>query len=65
MKGFAEISDFVTKQEHYTEALNKVKGHFREEDKFKDEFIIASPKISISKMILDRIIRKYSESVDW
>ena len=66
-KFYYDISDFVTKQEHYNEAFNMVKAHqnFKEEDKFKDEFIIASPKISISKMILDRIIRKYSESIDW
>ncbi len=47
--------------------ISNIKEHpnFREEDKFKQEFIFSSLKIPVSRMILDRITRKHSESIDW
>lgn len=47
--------------------LINIKEHnnFKDEDKFKNEFIYASPKASVARMILDRIIRESSESIDW
>ena len=45
----------------------EIKSHssVTNEGKFKTEFISASLKPSVSKMILDRIIKKHSESIDW
>lgn len=47
--------------------LNNIKEHsnFKDEDKFKNEFIYSSPKSSVARMILDRIVRSCAESVDW
>lgn len=47
--------------------ITNIKDHnnFKDEDKFKNEFIYASPKSSVSRMILDRIVKLSSESVDW
>jgi uncharacterized protein with ParB-like and HNH nuclease domain len=61
------LSDSIIDDSNIDEILSKIKEHpnFKEEDKFKNEFIYSSPKGSISKMILDRITRKHSESVDW
>jgi uncharacterized protein with ParB-like and HNH nuclease domain len=66
-KFYYQLSDFISKKEHYSESVNKIKKHlnFKEEVKFKDEFIVLRPKMSVSKMILDRIVRLSSESVDW
>ena len=60
------MSDFISKK-NITQSVNKIKKHvnFQEEVKFKDEFIVLRPKMSVSKMILDRIVRLSSESVDW
>lgn len=61
------LSEQITSDETLTEGINKIKNHqnFRDEEKFKLEFIVASPKASISKLILDRICRNMSESIDW
>jgi uncharacterized protein with ParB-like and HNH nuclease domain len=61
------LSESLIDDSSISDIFNKIKDHinFKEEDKFKNEFIYASPKGSISKMILDRITRKHSESVDW
>ncbi|MCO8055286.1 DUF262 domain-containing protein [Acinetobacter towneri] len=47
--------------------LTNIKEHnnFKDEDRFKSEFVYASPKSSVSRMILDRIVKLSSEGVDW
>lgn len=47
--------------------LSKIREHqnFKDNDRFKQEFSLCSPKSSVSKMILSRIVRFDSESVDW
>jgi hypothetical protein len=64
---YYQLGETITDNSEIDSAINKIKEHanFKEEDKFKNEFIYASPKSSVSKMILDRITRKHSESVDW
>jgi uncharacterized protein with ParB-like and HNH nuclease domain len=64
---YYQLSEFITGDNDIDLIITKIKEHpnFKEEEKFRNEFIIASPKSSISKMILDRITRKHSESVDW
>jgi uncharacterized protein with ParB-like and HNH nuclease domain len=64
---YYQIGELITDDGEIDNAINKIKEHanFKEEDKFKNEFIYASPKSSVSRMILDRITRKHSESVDW
>ena len=61
------LSEQITSNETLSEGIDKIKNHqnFRDEERFKLEFIVASPKASISKLILDRICRKLSESIDW
>ena len=61
------LSDDLVGDSNIDSILEIVRSHanFKEEEKFKNEFLFASPKGSISKMILDRITRKHSESVDW
>lgn len=61
------LSELIVSDEKLSEGLDKIKSHqnFRDEERFKLEFIVASPKSSISKLILDRICRKLSESIDW
>jgi uncharacterized protein with ParB-like and HNH nuclease domain len=61
------LSESIDGDTSINSTLLSIKSHanFKEEDKFKQEFLYASPKASISKMILDRITRKHSESVDW
>lgn len=53
--------------EKFDSVLKDIKDHnnFKDENKFKSEFIYASPKLPVSRMILDRIIKSQSESVDW
>jgi len=64
---YYSLSELINSDSELNDALTKIRSHqnFKDEDKFKIEFIVASPKSSISKMILDRITRKLSESVDW
>ncbi len=49
--------------------IEEIKSHptmnTKADKKFKDEFILASPKSSVSKMILDRLIRQAGESINW
>lgn len=61
------LAEFLKDDNDVEKAINKIKSHqnFREEEKFRNEFINSNPKGSTSKMILDRIVRKLSESVDW
>lgn len=61
------LSESIEGDSSINSILTTVRAHsnFKEEDKFKQEFLYASPKASISKMILDRITRKHSEGVDW
>ena len=61
------LSELIKSDETLDEGIEKIKNHqnFRDEDRFKNEFVVASPKASISKMILDRICRDMSESIDW
>ena len=64
---YYQLSETITLDSEVDSIISKIKEHpnFKEEDKFKAEFIIASPKAAVSKMILDRIVRKHSESIDW
>lgn len=64
---YYSLSELIKSDDEINSALEKIRAHsnFKDEEKFKLEFIVASPKSSISKMILDRITRKQSESVDW
>jgi hypothetical protein len=64
---YYQIAELITGDSDIENIINRIKEHqnFREEDKFKAEFIISSLKGSVAKMILDRITRKHSESVDW
>lgn len=64
---YFQLSELITDDTEVDGIISKIKEHpnFKEEDKFKSEFVTASPKSSVSKMILDRIARKHSESVDW
>jgi uncharacterized protein with ParB-like and HNH nuclease domain len=64
---YYQLSELITGDSEVEATISKIKEHpnFKEEDKFKNEFIYASPKTSVSRMILDRITRKHSESVNW
>lgn len=64
---YYQISELIAVESDIENVINKIKEHqnFKEEEKFKTEFIFSSVKASVSKMILDRITRKHSESVDW
>ena len=64
---YYQLSESITDDENIRSVINKIKDHanFREEDKFKMEFISASPKRSVSRMILDRITKNQGEGVDW
>lgn len=64
---YYQIGELIVDDSQIENVVSKIKEHqnFREEDKFKEEFILSSVKVSVSKMILDRITRKHSESVDW
>jgi hypothetical protein len=64
---YYQIGELITDDSEIENVVNRIKEHqnFREEDKFKEEFIFSSVKGSVAKMILDRIVRKHSESVDW
>jgi hypothetical protein len=64
---YYQISELIIDDSKIDTVINKIKEHqnFREEEKFKLEFINSSLKPSVSKMILDRIVSKQSESVDW
>lgn len=64
---YYQIGELIIDDSEIENVINKIKEHqnFREEEKFREEFIFSSVKVSVSKMILDRIARKHSESVDW
>ena len=64
---YYQLSESITDDENIRSVISKIKDHanFREEDKFKREFISASPKSSVSRMILDRITKNQGEGVDW
>ncbi len=64
---YYQIAELIVDDSQIENVVGKIKEHqnFREEDKFKEEFIFSSVKGSVAKMILDRITRKHSESVDW
>lgn len=64
---YYQIGELIVDDSQIENVIGKIKEHqnFREEDKFKEEFIFSSVKGSVAKMILDRITRKHSESVDW
>lgn len=64
---YYQIGELIVDDSQIENVVSKIKEHqnFREEDKFKEEFIFSSVKGSVAKMILDRITRKHSESVDW
>lgn len=64
---YYQIGELIIDDSDIENVISKIKDHqnFREEEKFKEEFILSSVKTSVSKMILDRITRKHSESVDW
>nr|WP_294898581.1 DUF262 domain-containing HNH endonuclease family protein [uncultured Pedobacter sp.] len=64
---YYQIGELIIDDSEIENVINKIKEHpnFRDEEKFKEEFIFSSVKHSVSKMILDRITRKHSESVDW
>lgn len=66
-KFYYTLSDALVGDSNINSILELIRSHanFKEEEKFKNEFLVASPKPSVSKMILDRITRKHSESVDW
>jgi len=66
-KFYYDLSDMLENDLNVHEILSKIKAHsnFKDEEKFKHEFIYANPKNSVSKMILSRIVREHSESIDW
>lgn len=47
--------------------LEEIRQHstMKQKEKFESEFKYASPKSNVAKMILDRIVRIQSESVNW
>lgn len=63
---YYQMSEFID-DSNIDEVISKIKDHsnFKEEEKFKQEFILVSLKLPVAKMILDRITRKHSESIDW
>jgi hypothetical protein len=63
---YYQMSELVEEQ-NIDEVIAKIKEHsnFKEDEKFKQEFILASLKLPVAKMILDRITREHSESIDW
>lgn len=65
-KFYYQISELLNER-NIDEVIAKIKEHinFKENEKFKQEFILASLKFPVAKMILDRITRKHSESIDW
>ncbi len=64
---YYSLAELIKSDDGINQSIEKIKSHqnFREEEKFKSEFIFANPKGSTSKMILDRIVRNLSESIDW
>ena len=64
---YYQLAESITTNSDVQAAIDKIKSHqnFKDEEKFKNEFISVSPKGSVARMILDRIVRKNSESVDW
>ena len=64
---YYQQSESIESGMNLNEFLDKIREHanFREEERFRSEFLLASPKASVAKMILSRIVRFQCESVDW
>lgn len=64
---YYHISELISDDSDIENVVNQIRDHqnFKEEEKFKMEFVFSSVKFAVAKMILDRITRKHSESVDW
>ena len=64
---YYQLSEKIVDKYNLGEVIKEIKNHqnFKDEERFKTEFIQASPKSSVTKMILDRITRLHSESIDW
>jgi hypothetical protein len=64
---YYQISDLIVGDSDIDNIISKIKEHqnFKDEERFREEFTISSLKFPVSKMILDRITRKHSESIDW
>lgn len=64
---YYQLSDSIEDDSKVENAIESIKAHqnFKDEKQFKDAFIIARPKGSVAKMILSRIVRENSESIDW
>jgi uncharacterized protein with ParB-like and HNH nuclease domain len=61
------LSEDIKSDDNVPNAIKKIISHpnFKDEAKFKNEFIHASLKSSVNKMILDRITKYHSEGVDF
>jgi uncharacterized protein with ParB-like and HNH nuclease domain len=64
---YYQIAEMISTDDDIELAISRIKEHpnFKDEERFKSEFVLSSLKLPVSKMILDRIVRKNSESVDW
>jgi uncharacterized protein with ParB-like and HNH nuclease domain len=60
-------SELIRDDSNFDIVFSNIKNHqnYKEDDNFKEEFLRSNLKPSVSKMILDRITSKHSESVDW
>jgi uncharacterized protein with ParB-like and HNH nuclease domain len=63
---YYQIAELITKDADIAVAISKIKEHsnFKDEERFKNEFVLSSFKLPVAKMILDRIVRKHCESLD-
>lgn len=66
-KFYYQIGELITGDEEIEIAITKFREHpnFKDEDRFKSEFVLSSLKPNVSRMILDRIVRSQAERVDW
>ena len=66
-KFYYQLMNKLVSNEDAQAVVEDIGGHptVKDEVQFKANFIVASLKPSVSKMILDRIIKKHSESIDW
>lgn len=69
-KFYYQLLDKLNSDLDIDKVIEEIKSHqsvaSKYEDKFKKEFIIASPKSNVSKMILDRIVRTSEhETLNW
>ena len=60
-------SELISDDSNFDIVFSNIKNHqnYKEDDNFKKEFLQSNLKPSVSKMILDRIVSKHCESVDW